>query len=509
MIPRTLAVVVVALLVTGAATPVVADATSTVPSQHHEPGFHPMKAKTASASAAPSIEVAAGIPPDWTRQQDPKSGVIFFKPSDAPSAREAVLAVFPAVNFSGTAEQYHVQTLTTALNGMHLLEPVRQGTVGAFLVTSAHYQTAQGGNLRFVLYTAQWGTRAQAAMFGTSRDDLFLKNEPVVRLAMAGASIPGPANATPMVANPPALPAPEAGGFAGENVSHFQGVPAESRAPANVSADTGDTVPLLNYDEPANFYRGGDPNCREYFSNEANYTLCVYPFHPFTGDIVAQFQQTLLRDRIDPRYREEPLAGQPVFGNNSMPGATAVVDARFHEAKVGQPNERLRILIVAGNWAALVDIVAPNAYCWNRVSPAATAMLRTLHVDRKQAPPSLAAAPNPASAALAGLYAGIKPKFMAYGFVDFTSHVQARHFYLFSADGQVCRCYDNPPGGGDWRHFDFDSAAREDPGNSGRFAVRGNELYIKMGGPQAEEITTTITTPGLLEINTVHYTRQE
>ncbi len=507
MILRTLAVTAVALLVTGAATPLVADATSTIPSQHYQPVSHPVKAKTASASTAASIELAAGIPPDWTRQQDQKSGMIFFKPPDAPSTREAVLAVFPPVNFSGTAEQFHVQTLTNALNGMRLLEPVRQGTLGGFLVTSAHYQTAQGGNLRFVLYTAQWGTRAQAAMFGTSRDDLFLKDEPVANQAMIAASIPGPASVAPTATNPPptSASAPQAGGFATKHNDRRSGATAASAT----TADLSDTVPILNYDDPVNFYRGANRTCREYFSNEINFTLCVYPFRQFTGDIVAQFQQTLLRDWIDPQYREEPLAGPPVFGNNGMPGATAVVDARFHETKFGPPTERMRILIVAGDWAALVDAKAPNADCWNRVLPAVRTMLGTLHVDRKQAPPSLGGAPNAASAALAGLYVGTKPKYMAYGLVDFTSHVQALHFYLFSADGHVCCSYDTPPGGGDWRHFDFDAAAQEDPRNSGRFAVRGNELYIKMGGPLAEEITTTLNEPGLLEIDTVKYIRKE
>ena len=109
---------------------------------------------------------------------------------------------------------------------------------------------------------------------------------------------------------------------------------------------------------------------------------------------------------------------------------------------------------------------------------------------------------------MAGLYAGTKAKYMAYGFVDFTSHVQALHFYLFSADGRVFRCYDNPPAGGDWRQFDFETAQRDDPGNSGRFAVRDHRLHIQFGGPKADEIDTVITDPNLLEIDSVKYARR-
>jgi hypothetical protein len=97
---------------------------------------------------------------------------------------------------------------------------------------------------------------------------------------------------------------------------------------------------------------------------------------------------------------------------------------------------------------------------------------------------------------------------LAYGVTDFTGHVQARHFYLLSADGRVFRCYDNPPAGGDWRRFDFDTAQRDDPGNTGRFAVRGNQLYIKMGGPNSDEPATKISDPNTLEIDTVTYVKK-
>lgn len=278
-------------------------------------------------------------------------------------------------------------------------------------------------------------------------------------------------------------------------------------------AGTGDFVPVLNYNEPANFYRGASKYPYEYTSNEFNYAICVYPFRPFSGNIVGTFQQTLLRDWIDVRYREEALTGPPQFDRNNLSGADAVYVARFQEQIVGPASLRMRVLIVAGNMAAMVDVKTPNAFCWQKGGPALQALLASLRVDRKPAPPAVANGPGPEGAALAGLYAGTKLKYVVNlnRMAGFGDTVAALHYYLFSADGRVYRCYDFPPAGGDWRRFDFDTAQRDDPTNSGRFTVRGNQLYIEMGsqpGQPPNVITTSISNPNLLVIETVKYMRK-
>jgi hypothetical protein len=159
--------------------------------------------------------------------------------------------------------------------------------------------------------------------------------------------------------------------------------------------------------------------------------------------------------------------------------------------------------------AAIVDAKAPNTFCWQKAGPSVAALMRTLRIGSKAAPPNVANGPGPQGAALAGLFGGVKAKYMAIGLVDYTSHIQALHFFLFSADGRVFRCYDTPPAGGDWRRFDFDTSERQDPGNTGRYAVRGNELYIKWGGPNSDEITTTVTDPNTLLMDSVTYTRKQ
>ncbi|HTB81517.1 MAG TPA: hypothetical protein VK717_11595 [Opitutaceae bacterium] len=278
-------------------------------------------------------------------------------------------------------------------------------------------------------------------------------------------------------------------------------------------AGAGEFVPVLNYNEPANFYRGASKYPYEYTSNEFNYAICVYPFRPFSGNIVDTFQRTLLRDWIDVRYREEALTGPPQFDRNTLAGADAVYVARFQEQIVGPASLRMRVLIVAGNMAAMVDVKTPNAFCWQKGGPALQALLASLRMDRKPAPPAVTNGPGPEGAALAGLYAGTKLKYVVNlnRMAGFGNTVVALHYYLFSADGRVYRCYDFPPAGGDWRQFDFDTAQRADPINSGRFTVRGNQLYIEMGsqpGQPPNVITTSISDPSLLVIETVKYMRK-
>ncbi|HTQ31831.1 MAG TPA: hypothetical protein VMI53_11535 [Opitutaceae bacterium] len=457
----------------------------------------PENAPADEPAAALPTELVIEAPAGWLRQDDAKNHIVYLTPPDARSIREAGLAVFPASDYAGTAEQYHSQMLATALRGSSLLEPVQSGTMGGFLVSAAHYTTPRGGNLRFVLYTARWGMRAQAIMFATARDDFYNRDGPVSQAAVAKARIPSASGVSPATAT---------------EVS--SAVPA---APAAVASDTGgtgtgDSIPVLNYNGPTNFYRGGSKYPYEYTCNDVNFAICVYPFRPFTGDIAAVFQQTLLRDWIDVRYREEALAGPPQFDQNRVPGADAVYEARFQEQLVGPASLRMRVLIVAGNMAAMVDAKAPTAFAWQKEAPALQALLMSLRVDRKAAPPSVTGGPGPEGAALAGLYAGTKLKYMVNlnRMAGFGDTVPARHFYLFSADGRVFRCYDNPPAGGDWRRFDFDAARRDDPTNSGRFTVRDHQLYIELGSPPGQPpnvITTAINDPNLLEIESVKYVR--
>jgi len=287
--------------------------------------------------------------------------------------------------------------------------------------------------------------------------------------------------------------------------------PVPNVPPAGGAANSGEFMPVLEYSDPPNFWRGGAGGKRyaEYQGSNINFVLCVYPFREFGGDAQAAFRRTLLSDLVDVLYREQGVAGTPRFGANRMPGADAVVDVHFQD---GVQKQHHRMLITSGHWVAVVDMIAPTPFAWQKGFPSAVEMLKSMHVGRKAAPPSLANGPGPNGARLAGLFQAMKNKFtvnLALG-PGYGSPKLALHYYLFSADGRVYRRYDFPPvaSAAAARHFDFDAAQRQDPGNSGRFAVRGNELYIKMDGPNADEITTTITDADSIELDSVRYTRK-
>jgi hypothetical protein len=275
-------------------------------------------------------------------------------------------------------------------------------------------------------------------------------------------------------------------------------------AQENLSADT---IPVLHYEPPTNFMRSAVYPPEDYLSTQFNASIQVYPFERFTGDIVELFQRTLLRDRIDPRHREENVAGPPQFGRGEIPGAQAVFHANFLENRVGLPRPHLRIIIVAAGAAAIVDISAINVSLWQRLGPDLNGMVHTMRVVSAAAPPPLAAGPGLAGGPIAGLYRGTKPKYMAGLTFQSSYYTSALHFYLFSSTGRVYRAYDQIRApGGDISRFDFDYAERADPANSGRYAVKGDKLYIQMGrGPI---IVTTAPANNTVIIDSVAYAQQ-
>ncbi len=270
-------------------------------------------------------------------------------------------------------------------------------------------------------------------------------------------------------------------------------------------------VPMLRYDPPPNFYRSAITPPEDYSANEFNATFQVYPFRRFSGNIEQMLQTTLLREWIDPRYQESNIAGPPEFKLGSVRGAQTVLTARFAENIAGIPRQRMRMVIVAGGAAAIVDASANNAATWQRAVPALNAMAASIRVETGAAAPAMAEGPGPAGRAVAGLYMGTKPKYVVNlnRPVGSGSHVVALHYYLFSADGRVYRAYDalSVPDG-NISLFDFDGAQRADPVNSGRYNLVGNQLHIQMGGQPPEPITTAMPQANRVTINTVVYIRQ-
>jgi hypothetical protein len=279
-------------------------------------------------------------------------------------------------------------------------------------------------------------------------------------------------------------------------------------APLFVAATTPSQVPVLHYEPPPNTFRAGLSTPEDYSFNTCNASIQFYPFRPFSGDIEQQFKQTLLRDWVGPMHQEQNVAGAPTFAANAVPGATKALSATFVENIVGLPRPHLRIVVVAGNQAAIVDASAATMQSWQIAVSALTATAGSLRVEAGRAPTPLTAA---GGRAVAGLYQGMKQKYMAtmVNVIGGGYYTPALHFFLLSPSGRVYRAYDklDVPGGNPAR-FDFDAAQSRDPGNSGTYTIDGGNLLMRFGGPSPETIVTAAPKGGTFTVYSVRYTRQ-
>ena len=277
---------------------------------------------------------------------------------------------------------------------------------------------------------------------------------------------------------------------------------------AAFAAHAQDATHVLNYTPPANVFRQAIDPAEDYAFNGANASVQVYQFRPFQGNLQQAFQATLLRDWIAIMHQEENVAGKPAFQTINIPGADVAMAASFAESRVGLARPHMRMLIIAGKDAAIVDASAGTVQSWQQVVPALNQMASTMRVESVRAPAALTSA---AGKAVAGLYMGMKPKYTAtmQNITGYASYQNALHFYLFSADGRVYRAYDQlQVPGGDISRFNFDAAERRDPMNSGRYTVDNGKLIIKMRGSPQETLAADAPRSGKVTINTITYERQ-
>ena len=271
-------------------------------------------------------------------------------------------------------------------------------------------------------------------------------------------------------------------------------------------------APELDFKDPPGFYRSAAYPPADFSAGDVNASLQVYPFRAVAGDVRQAFSRTLLRELIDPRYQETNVAPGARLDAITIPGADLVLRARFREMVAGLPHERMRLVVVSGAAAAIVDASAGSMAAWQHVLPALNAFSTTLHVESAAPEPAVDAPPPSAAArAVAGLYMGFRSKYVAdlvrgpgYG-----RWVTAAHYYLLSADGRVYRAYDElAVPGNDPARFDFAAAARADPANSGRYTVRGDSLVVRIGAAPPETFAARLPTAGILVIGAVRYERQ-
>jgi hypothetical protein len=282
-------------------------------------------------------------------------------------------------------------------------------------------------------------------------------------------------------------------------------VGTQSQQVAAADVDSQNMTHTLQYTPPASAFQAG---ADDYSFNGFNGSLRIYQFRSYSGNIQQQFQSTLLKEWIDPVHREQNQGAQPSYQRLDIDGAQLALAATFAENLVGIPKPHMRVLIVAGREAAILDASSSRVQSWQQALPAVNAVISSMRVQAQAAPPPLSRA---AGNAVAGLYMGTKDKYTAtmMNITGHASYTTSLHFYLFSADGRVYRAYDQlSVPGGDISRFDFDSAARTNAINSGTYTVDGDKLIIHMMGSTPEAITADAPRDGMVKINSVLYKRQ-
>ena len=265
-------------------------------------------------------------------------------------------------------------------------------------------------------------------------------------------------------------------------------------------------IPELRFVDPPGFYRSATYPPADFSSTEVNASIQVYPFRLVNVDVRQAFSQTLLRELIDPRYREVLVAPGARLESFMIPGADVVLRAVFREFVGGQYRERLRMVVLVGSAIAIVDATASSMASWQRILPQVSAFSESLQIVSGAAAPGLVAPPSDAGRAVSGIYLGFANKYDAIR----RQSVYAAFYFLLSADGRVFRAYDDiSVPGNDPARFDFAGAQRADPVNSGRYIVQGESISMRFGSAQQPEVLVARMAPGnALVIGNVRYERQ-
>ena len=146
-------------------------------------------------------------------------------------------------------------------------------------------------------------------------------------------------------------------------------------------AQTKATEPLLQYDRPVGFARGGGGEAETWIADGLDSVVHVYPFRPFRGDFQSEFRRALFRDRISPFYREDSRLAEPAFTPLTVKGADAAMTASFKNFNGGVPREHFRVAIHAAGFVALVDISANSPRAFERNWPSVSRLLSSLRVS--------------------------------------------------------------------------------------------------------------------------------
>lgn len=270
--------------------------------------------------------------------------------------------------------------------------------------------------------------------------------------------------------------------------------------------------PALRFNPRIPGFSGGAGEPSVWIADNASAMLAIYRFRPYEGDFAGHFRRTLLRDVVHD-MQETGVAAPPAIQPVLVAGADTALMAQFVENYFGVPRPHLRIAILARGSVALIDYSAQGSDNYQRYLPGLVEMLKTLSVGAEAAPKAADGVASRAMQSLAGLYLGTGQQFVPnlVGPPGSGSMFVATRFYLLSPSGRVYRGYGVPKApNGDISLFDYDTAARADPYNSGIVVLDGSRVVLRFaGGGAPDELISPLPPPGgPLTFNGTVFTRQ-
>jgi hypothetical protein len=160
----------------------------------------------AARPLAAQDQLAFAVPQNWSRTQDPQTGLVSLTPPGLRAPLLCVITVFTPEVFAGSGQDFHDEIVRRAISTARPLESPAHATLGAFLVTSIRQRMPNGLQLWSRIYTARWADRGQVFILAANTPDLLDRFGVAADSMMRGIVVPGVPNevtTAPPVATPP------------------------------------------------------------------------------------------------------------------------------------------------------------------------------------------------------------------------------------------------------------------------------------------------------------------
>ena len=164
--------------------------------------FHSTRMTTLATAILACLALQSGdglafeTPKGWKRTTAPNGKDICLQPPDVSGDKECVVIIMPPEEFEGTLQDFLDEKVKLATKGNEVQGKVEFLTVGNFRVAWIVQKIPSGALQFWALHAAQWGKKAQMALFAATDYELMKKHTPAAqemfqKVALPGATIAG------------------------------------------------------------------------------------------------------------------------------------------------------------------------------------------------------------------------------------------------------------------------------------------------------------------------------